>query len=371
MTTQQIVGSDQRAVKPWDGLGLVPLVTEGLVQPSVGEGQRAALSPTSVLEAQDRLAGVLHRTPLATSATLDAWLGHTLIFKCENQQKTGAFKARGAYHTLLRLRETRPDVDTVVLVSSGNHAQACAWAGAKLGFKVRAFLPESASSAKRQATAAYGAEVIVCASRLAAEAGARAACSAPRTAFVPPFDHDDIIAGQGTACLEALQDGAKPDAIFAAVGGGGWLSGSLLAARLLAPSARVFGAEPALACDAAASLAAGRILSFAQAPATLADGAQTRHVAPRTFALLQQSDGIRTVSEAAMCYWTQWLTHLLKQSVEPTSAMAMAAAADWLREARQPQRVLVLLSGGNLDHATRRAVWADDALSTLPNATLR
>ena len=180
--------------------------------------------------------------------------------------------------------------------------------------------------------------------------------------FVHPSDNDDVIAGQGTACLEALQDGAKPDAIFATCGGGGWLAGSFLAAQGIP----VFGAEPAIANDAARSLRDGKIFGFDATPMTVADGARTLHISERTFYYLKQLAGFYEIAERDIVYWTQWLQHLLKLSVEPTSAVAMAAAQAWLKNQTSKKRVLVLLSGSNLDAATQRHIWAENYLDQLP-----
>lgn len=323
------------------------------------------MGPEDVQAALTRLKGVLHRTPCVRSSLLDSWLGHEIWFKCENQQRVGAFKARGAYNTLSQLN---PRPARVVAVSSGNHSQAVAWAGRELDLPVELHMSEDASPIKRQATAAYGAQIHLHADRVAAEVAAMQAAQREGSVFVPPFDHDHIIAGQGTACLEALTQMPKPEAIFCSVGGGGWLSGTWLAAQSLEPAPAVYGAEPAAADDAARSVAAGHIIQLPETPDTLADGVRTRSLTPRTFAYVRQCAGILTVSETRIVYWTQWLTHLLKQAVEPSSALAMAACAAWLREQSSPQRVLVLLSGGNLDPSLQRRIWSEDHLQYPPAA---
>jgi threonine dehydratase len=175
-----------------------------------------------------------------------------------------------------------------------------------------------------------------------------------------------VIAGQGTACLEALQDGDMPDAIFATCGGGGLLSGTWLAAQRLAPKAAVFGAEPKMANDAAQSYRSGRIVSFSESPMTIADGARTLHISERTFHYLRQLAGFYEVEEREIIYWTQWLQHLLKVSVEPTAAAAMASAHQWLKAQKTKKRALVILSGGNLDTASQRLIWQEDYLGQVP-----
>jgi threonine dehydratase len=185
-----------------------------------------------------------------------------------------------------------------------------------------------------------------------------------------PYDLDEVVAGQGTACLEALQDGAAPTAIFAPCGGGGLLSGSVLAAQAVAPGASVFGVEPVSANDAARSYRSGEIFRFETSPRTLADGVQTLSLSERTFHFVRQSDGILEVDEPEIVYWTQWLTHLLKVTVEPTAVLGMAGAVRWLSGRDPGETVLVILSGGNLSAATRERVWSRDVLGTPPRPGL-
>ena len=175
---------------------------------------------------------------------------------------------------------------------------------------------------------------------------------------LPPFDSDLIIAGQGTSCFEALQDGPKPDVIFCPVGGGGLISGTWLAAQLLCPDAAVIGGEPAQANDAARSFRSGRIERGADKPDTVADGAATPAVSARTFAYVQQLQDIIEISEAEIIAWTRRMALQLKITAEPTSCVAAAAAAHWLA-AHPGKTVLVILSGGNIDPATHRRIWQD------------
>ncbi len=175
-----------------------------------------------------------------------------------------------------------------------------------------------------------------------------------------------IIAGQGTSCLEALKDGADPDAIFATCGGGGWLSGTFLAKELLSPKSKVFAAEPLQANDATQSYAAKKIIKFSDSPPTIADGARSPAVSERTFYYLSQLDGFFEIPEHDIIYWTQWLMHLLKITVEPTSAVAMVGAVKWLKKQKSKQRVLVLLSGGNIAPETYQKIWQESFLEKLP-----
>jgi threonine dehydratase len=175
-----------------------------------------------------------------------------------------------------------------------------------------------------------------------------------------------VVAGQGTACLEALEDGAAPDAIFATCGGGGLLSGTWLATQLIAPEIKVFGAEPKLGNDACQSYRSGHIVGLADTPMTVADGARTLRVSGLTFQYLQKLAGFYEIDEQAIIYWTQWLQHLLKVVVEPTPAVAMAAACQWLKTQKSKKRVLVILSGGNVGAAAYQQIWQHNYLDRQP-----
>jgi threonine dehydratase len=310
------------------------------------------MQPTTIETAHQRISPYVHRTPLLSSSLLNNWLGHDIVFKAENLQKTGAFKARGAINKLLTLKEQNALPHHVVAFSSGNHAQALAWAGQKFGVKVTICLPETASAIKIQATKSYGANIII--SKTRQEAESKTAELVKNGAYlVHAYDDDNIIAGQGTACFEALQDMTdKPDAIFASCGGGGLLSGTFLAKELLLPNTQVFGVEPSLANDASRSYHDGNLHKFDTAPNTIADGARTLCLSDRTFHYIQQLDGFMEVAETDIHYWVQWLSHLLKITIEPTAALAMAGAYQWLKLASNytthKTRVLVILSGGNL-----------------------
>ncbi len=319
-----------------------------------------------VQEAGARIAPYIRRTPLMDCALLNGWLGHELVFKAEGFQKIGAFKLRGALNALLAMKEQGKACEHVVAFSSGNHAQAVALAGTLLGIRTTVIMPRFVSAIKQQATVSYGAELILTDTRPQAEILA-AQMQARGATFVHPSADDMVIAGQGTACLEALEDmGDRPDAIFAACGGGGLLSGTWLAASGFAPEAKVFGAEPAMANDAAQSYRAGRIIGFEESPMTIADGARTLRLSELTFQYLQKLDGFYEVEERDILYWTQWLQHLLKTVVEPTAALAMAGAAQWLAAQREKKRVLVILSGGNVDAASQRKIWAESFLEHVP-----
>ncbi len=319
-----------------------------------------------VVAAQRRLRDWLPRTPLLRSDTLDRHLGHRVVFKAECFQKVGAFKSRGALNALLRMRERSALPEHVVAFSSGNHAQAVAWACSQLDVRATVLMPRGTSDVKQRATEAYGATVEITSNRKIAEE--RAAELAGAGAFLlPPYDHDDVICGQGTACLEALGDGIEPDAIFVPCGGGGLLSGTWLATRGVAPATEVWGVEPETANDAARSYRDGTIRRFDKAPRTIADGVRTLSLSERTFSYVRRTAGILETDEDTILAWTQWLTHLLKATVEPTAALGMAGAAAWLRGRSTPSVALVILSGGNLSKATRARVWKRDLLHALPD----
>eukprot|EP00457_Paulinella_chromatophora_P009643 gb/GEZN01009714.1/.p1 GENE.gb/GEZN01009714.1/~~gb/GEZN01009714.1/.p1 ORF type:complete len:367 (-),score=45.70 gb/GEZN01009714.1/:95-1195(-) len=363
------------------------------------------LRHSDVLAAAARLQGRIYHTPLCESLLLNQWLrGHRVVFKCENLQRTGAFKVRGALNAVSQLLEQRQcdpagqaSAPWVVAYSSGNHAAAVAWACSTVEPSLRCtvFMPENVSPLKAQATAAYGAKVVLLPTRQEAEQACAEAVVRDGAILIPPFDADAVIAGQGTAILEALQDlsgkevwgragvtthrnptpliRGNCDAIFVPVGGGGLVSGSYLAASGFEKPPLVFGAEPLQANDAAQSFRSGSIVKLTQQPITLADGTMTLALSERTFQYVKQLNDVIEISEMQLRYWTQWLTHLLKQTLEPTAALGMGAAHAWLKTQTEPRTVLVLLSGGNLAVAKHRQVWGceyPDFLTQLPCLSL-
>ena len=321
--------------------------------------------PLKIEAAHQRISPYIHRTPLLQSKILNEFLGHKIIFKAESLQKIGAFKIRGALNTLLTLKEKNALPKSIVAFSSGNHAQAVAVAGKLLNIKTTIIMPSFTSSIKRQAAAYYGAEMIITTTRKEAEEKA-AEMEADGAFLIHPIDNDCEIAGQGTACYEALKDGANPAAIFATCGGGGLLSGTFLAKELLSPRSLVFGGEPLQANDASLSYKAQKIIGFNESPPTIADGARALSISERTFHYIQQVDGFFEIDEETIIYWTQWLMHLLKITVEPTSAVAMAAAFAWLKTQKTEQEVLVILSGGNISPETYQKIWQKNYLEQLP-----
>lgn len=320
----------------------------------------------SVVAASRRIGPFVTKTPVLTSSLLNQWLGHTVYFKAECLQKVGAFKARGACNAIAWLMETGQQPKRIVANSSGNHAQAIAWAASLFKLPATVYMPVNVSAVKARATESYGAEVVFCTTRDEADNRVSQAATEEGVFWIPPYNHQQVIFGQGTAVFESLTELGDVDAVFAPCGGGGLLSGSLIAARGLCPGAKVIGAEPLHANDAAQSLRQGTIHSLKVAPDTLADGAMTMSVGEITFEYLKQLDAFYEIGEEDIAYWCQWLNHLLKVRVEPTSALGMAAACQWLTKQSTPQTVLVVLSGGNIDQKTMQKIWRRDCLASRP-----
>ncbi len=299
--------------------------------------------------ASARLEGVVHRTPVLTSRTLDTRVGGHVFIKCENFQRTGAFKIRGAYNALSQL----PADDRrrgVLTYSSGNHAQAAALAGNLLGIDVAIIMPSDAPAAKLEATRGYGGDVIlydrrettreVLSAGLAEETG---------RVVVPPYDHPHIVAGQGTVASELLRDAGKLDLLLVPCGGGGLLSGCALSADALSPGCRVIGVEPEEAADATASFHTGR-LHRVDNPETIADGARTPYLGSVTFPLIRRYvHDMVSVSDEAIIRAMGFLFGRMKLVVEPTGALAVAALLE--QKVPHADRIGVIISGGNVDLA--------------------
>ncbi len=320
-----------------------------------------------IKQAQQRIKPYINETPVVSSSLLNQWLGHEIYFKAECLQKIGAFKARGGCNAVQVLREQHKSIKRVVAQSSGNHAQAVAWAAAQFGIPATIYMPSYASKVKTQATRCYGAEVKQFNTRLAVDQAVEQAAAEKDVFWIPPFNDYSVIAGQGTAAMEALQQvGLSMDAVFAPCGGGGLISGSLVATRELQPKAKVIAAEPLAGDDAYRSYKTGKIKRLDDSPKTLADGAMTLSVGEKTFEHIKHLDDFYTVEETPMAYWTQWLQHLLKLHVEPTSAMTMDAVCQWLRKQSGQKKVMVIISGGNMDVEMMKKLWQVDYLCDLP-----
>ena len=301
-----------------------------------------------VVAAASRIEGHAHRTPVLRSRTADALLGAQLFFKCENLQRAGAFKFRGAFNALSRFDAAKRRAG-VVAFSSGNHAQAIALAARLLGMPATLVIPQDAPAAKIAATRGYGAEVLLF-DRFTedrAAIGARLANERGLT-LIPPFDHPDIIAGQGTATKELLDEVGELDALFVCLGGGGLISGAALALRALSPRCKLYGVEPLAGNDAQQSLRRGEIVHI-EVPKTIADGAQTPHVGELTFQIIRREvDDIVTATDDQLVEAMRFFAERMKLVVEPTGCLGFAGA----RHAGLPiqgQRVGILLSGGNID----------------------
>ena len=311
-------------------------------------------SPTEVVCYDDvaaaaaRLDNVANRTPVFTSRTLNARTGADVYLKAENFQRAGAFKFRGAYNALSLLAAPQQQRG-VLTYSSGNHAQAVALAGRLLGIPTTIIMPDDAPAVKLAATRGYGAEVIgYDRSQITREALARRIAEERGLPLIPPYDHPHIVAGQGTAAKELLEEVGPLDVLLVCCGGGGLLSGSALSSKALAPACRVVGVEPAQADDATQSFHSGR-LHTVHNPDTIADGARTPSLGRVTFPLvLHFVDDMVTVSEKAILQAMHFLWERMKLLVEPTGALATAALLDGVVKA-PGARIGVVISGGNVD----------------------
>jgi len=308
----------------------------------------SAITLADVQDAALRLDGVAHRTPVVTSARLNDELGIELHLKCENLQRMGAFKFRGAYNTLSRLDEAARTAG-VVAFSSGNHAQAVALAARLLGIPATIVMPTDAPQIKLTATRGYGADVVTY-DRLTEdrEAIARELAQRDGRTVIPPFNNARIAAGQGTAALELLEEAPELDVVIAPLGGGGLLSGTAVATHGIRPQARILGAEPAAGDDGKQSFDAGRIVTI-PVPDTIADGAQTTALGTLTFPIIRELvEDIVRVSDDDLVAGMRALAHTCKLVVEPTGALAFAAARS-LAPSMPGAKVGVILSGGNVD----------------------
>jgi len=303
-----------------------------------------------IIEAKERLKGHAMVTPVMTSRTLDDRVGAKIYLKCENFQKIGAFKFRGAFNSISRLSE-KEKAKGVVTFSSGNHAQALALVGKLLGVPTTIVMPKDAPKIKFDATKGYGATIIshdpetesreALASKIQSEEG---------LTLIPPFDHPDVIAGQGTAALELFDQAGPLDMLLTPCGGGGLLSGSAIAAKGVNPSCKVIGVEPELGDDATRSFKT-KTLQTVKNPATIADGTRTPSLGKLTFPLvLEYVDDMVTVSEADIIHAVQFLFFRMKLVVEPSGALGLAALLS--RKVIPAKKTGIILSGGNIDAET-------------------
>ncbi|USN98276.1 MAG: pyridoxal-phosphate dependent enzyme [Phycisphaeraceae bacterium] len=311
-----------------------------------------AVAIADIRAAATRIEGVASRTPTLCFARLDERAGAQFILKCENLQPIGAFKIRGATNAMLRLDDDAR-ARSVLTYSSGNHAQAIAYAAARLAVPAVIVMPDNAPRVKLDATRRFladapaGSEVVLYdPARASREVLGRQLAEERGLHLIPPYDHPDVIAGQGTAALELLENHPDLDALFVPCGGGGLLSGSAVAAKALAPACRVVGVEPDLADDATRSFNAG-VLHTVHNPPTIADGARTPFLGRYTFPLVRAHvDEMMTVTEAEIARATLLCFDMLRLVVEPSGALGLAGA---IRQATRGSRVGVIVSGGNID----------------------
>jgi threo-3-hydroxy-L-aspartate ammonia-lyase len=304
-----------------------------------------AVSFEDVAAASRRIAGHAHRTPVLRSRTADGRVGAEVFFKCENFQRVGAFKFRGAFNALSQFDPAQRRAG-VVSFSSGNHAQAIALAARLLGIPATIFMPRDAPALKVDATRGYGAEVVLY-DRYTEdrEAIGRDLAQKRGLTLIPPYDHPHVIAGQGTAAFELFEETGPLDALYVCLGGGGLLSGSAIVARRVAPECKVYGAEPSAGNDGSQSFRAGRIVRI-DTPQTIADGAQNQSLGQLTFPIIQRlADDIIEVSDAELVDSMRFFAERMKIIVEPTGCLAFAAAQ------KRPvgARIGVIVSGGNID----------------------
>jgi threonine dehydratase len=315
---------------------------------SRGAGPQEAVAYADIEQASRILEGRAHRTPVLTSRTVDALTGARVFFKCENLQRGGAFKFRGAYHALARLSPEEKR-NGVIAYSSGNHAQAVALAGRLLGVAAVIVMPDDAPQVKTEATRGYGAEVVTYnPERDDREAIVAQLAQSRGLTPIPPFDHPHIIAGQGTAAKELIEETGPLDVLFVPCGGGGLLSGCAIAAKALAPDIAVVGVEPSLGDDVQRSFRSG-VIQRVHNPATIADGARTAAPGRITFPLIMRYVAdIVTVDDEELLRAMWYLWERMKIIVEPTGSLGFAALLEGRFDTRG-KRVGILLSGGNTD----------------------
>lgn len=307
-----------------------------------------------IMAAAERLSGHAHRTPILTSRTLNGRLGAKTYFKCENFQRIGAFKFRGAFNAISCLSQTEKKRG-VITYSSGNHAQAVALVGSLFNVRTVVVMPQNAPATKLAATKEYGAEIVAYDPETESrESLCNDLVERHGYTLIPPFDHEDVVCGQGTAALEMLDELTSLDLLLVPCGGGGLLSGSAIAAKARAPRCRVVGVEPELADDATRSFHTG-VLHRVSNPPTIADGTRTTSLGDITFPLVRKYvDDMQTVPESAIAEAVRFLFYRMKLVVEPSGALGLAALING--SVKPAGRIGVILSGGNIDAQTMTAI---------------
>ncbi len=315
---------------------------------TIAEAQSLPVTYADIEAAAERLAGVAHRTPVLSSRTVNDRTNSQVFFKCENFQRAGSFKFRGAYNALAQLSEEQKR-QGVLTFSSGNHAQGIALAGQLLGIPTTIVMPRDAPQVKQAATRGYGAEVILYdRAEMKREDLANKLASDRQLTIIPPYDHPHIIAGQGTTAKELIEEVGQLDIVLVCCGGGGLLSGCAISTKTLSPNCRVIGVEPAQADDATRSFST-KTLQTVHNPDTIADGARTPSLGQLTFPLvLHYVDDMVTVSEDAILRTMFFLWERLKIVVEPTGVLAATALLEGV-VTMPDARIGVIITGGNVD----------------------
>lgn len=301
-----------------------------------------------IAAAAERIKGHAHKTPVVTSRTVNEELGAEVFFKCENLQRMGAFKFRGAFNALSKFDAGQRKAG-VVAFSSGNHAQAIALSAKLLGIPATIIMPHDAPVAKIEATKGYGGNVVIYDRyKDDREQISRDLAEKHGMTLIPPYDHPDVIAGQGTAAKELFEEVGHLDALFVPLGGGGLLSGSALSTRALSPDCKLYGVEPEAGNDGQQSFRSGAIV-YIETPKTIADGAQTQHLGNITFEIIRRDvDDVLTASDAQLVECMRFAAARMKLVIEPTGCLGFAAARQ-MKSQLQGKRVGVLISGGNVD----------------------
>ena len=316
-----------------------------------------------ILAASERIHGHAHRTPVMTSRRADKLLGAKVFFKCENLQRMGAFKFRGAFNALSKFDSSQRRAG-VVTFSSGNHAQAIALSANLLGMPATIVMPRDAPAAKLAATRGYGGRVVLYDRyQEDREKITRDLAQNHGLTLIPPYDHPDVIAGQGTAAKELFEEVGELDALFVCLGGGGLLAGSALATRRLSSNCKLYGVEPEAGNDGQRSFRSGTIVHI-ETPNTIADGAQSQHLGCYTFPIIQRDvDDVLTVTDAKLIEGMRFFAERMKLVVEPTGCLGFAAALDMNAELRG-KRIGVIVSGGNVDIARYCELLSDRVAPT-------
>jgi len=301
-----------------------------------------------VAAAAERIKGFANKTPVLTSRTVNNEFKAEVFFKCENFQRVGAFKFRGAMNALLQFSETQKKAG-VVAFSSGNHAQAIALSSKILGIPATIIMPKDAPAAKMAATREYGGNIVEFdrytedREKIGKEIAEKNGLT-----LIPSYDHPHVIAGQGTAAKELFEEVGDLDYLFVCLGGGGLLAGSALSARQLSPNCKIYGVEPALGNDGQMSFKKGEIVHI-NTPPTIADGAQTQYLGKLTFPIIQQKvDDILTVTDEELINAMKFFAERMKMVVEPTGCLGFAAARN-LKDELKGKRIGIIISGGNVD----------------------